>query len=117
MAILVRRLLPNPSFQTPDLIANTAIPTAPYAGNPAYNIQNVVWSENMTFAAPPNAATEAAWESLIPSGRGFIKHPVLAKETKAVAVFHELHCLVWLCPLLFPSPSTHLSIYPSLSFL
>ncbi|EFQ95298.1 hypothetical protein P3342_002233 [Pyrenophora teres f. teres] len=66
---------------------------APYANNPTHNLHNIVWSENTTFAASPNAATEAAWESLIPSGRGFIQHPALAKDTKAIAVFHELHCL------------------------
>ncbi|KAF7452518.1 DUF3328 domain containing protein [Pyrenophora tritici-repentis] len=70
----------------------TPFPPPPTPTTQRY-IQNVVWSENTTFAASPNAATEAAWKSLIPSGRGFIQHPVLAKDIKAIAVFHELHCL------------------------
>ncbi|KAH8624041.1 hypothetical protein IG631_20780 [Alternaria alternata] len=50
----------------------------------------------------------------MPQGRGFIQHPKLAKdgEVKAIAVFHEIHCLVWFRttsvhdPLLIESNST-----------
>jgi hypothetical protein len=38
--------------------------------------------------------------SLIPRGRGFVRHPKLAKVEKSVSVFHELHCLVSLHSLL-----------------
>ncbi|KAF2163210.1 hypothetical protein M409DRAFT_26254 [Zasmidium cellare ATCC 36951] len=36
----------------------------------------------------------AAWDSLIPKGRGWIKHPELNDgQLSSVSVFHQLHCL------------------------
>jgi hypothetical protein len=56
----------------------------------------VFWSENASFAAEPSVETQKTWDSIMPQGRGFIKHPKLAKdgEVKAIAVFHQIHCLV-----------------------
>ncbi|KAF1941075.1 hypothetical protein EJ02DRAFT_378558 [Clathrospora elynae] len=65
----------------------------PY-GSTHRNIRDVVWWENKTFTAEPSEESEKAWMSVIPIGRGFIDHPVLApKQMKCVSVFHELHCL------------------------
>jgi hypothetical protein len=74
----------------------------------------VWWSANASFAAEPSLETQETWESIMPQGRGFIQHPKLAKdgEVKAIAVFHEIHCLVWFRttsvhdPLLIESNST-----------
>jgi hypothetical protein len=63
-------------------------------------LKNVIWNANASFANEPSALTDAAWESLIPNGRGFVIHPKLAptdgedKKGKSVSVFHEIHCLV-----------------------
>ncbi|KAG9185804.1 hypothetical protein G6011_07135 [Alternaria panax] len=64
-------------------------------GSSHRNIGNVWWSVNASFAAEPSIETQKTWESIMPQGRGFIRHPKLAKdgEVKAVAVFHEIHCL------------------------
>ncbi|KAF2197122.1 hypothetical protein GQ43DRAFT_496994, partial [Delitschia confertaspora ATCC 74209] len=51
------------------------------------------WEPNNTFSSHPTPESEAAWQSLIPEGRGFITHPILAPHGKSIAVFHELHCL------------------------
>ncbi|RMZ67609.1 Tat pathway signal sequence [Pyrenophora seminiperda CCB06] len=67
----------------------------PYSPSPSHNIHNVLFSINSTYAAPPNADTQADWEKLLPRGRGFVQFPgLMAKgETRAVAVFCELRCL------------------------
>ncbi|OAG25532.1 hypothetical protein CC77DRAFT_1005130 [Alternaria alternata] len=64
-------------------------------GSSHRNINNVWWSANASFAAEPSLETQETWESIMPQGRGFIQHPKLAKdgEVKAIAVFHEIHCL------------------------
>jgi hypothetical protein len=58
-------------------------------------LPNVVWNKNPTFADTPSELTEAAWATLIPNRRGFIRHPKLtSSELKSVSAFHEIHCLV-----------------------
>jgi hypothetical protein len=70
------------------------IDTGPYDPNPEL-LQDVFWNENRTFADVSSKLTEIAWASLIPQGRGFIKHPRLSSnEMKSVSAFHEIHCLV-----------------------
>jgi hypothetical protein len=67
---------------------------APY-GHTQRMLRDVVWTHNSTFGSDPSAASEAAWQELIPLGRGFVRHARLTGgEEKSVSVFHELHCLV-----------------------
>ena len=77
----------------PHLYTDTNENKAPYASSHR-NIGGIVWQQNASFAAEPSPDTEAAWISLMPKGRGFVTHPVLAKEMKSISVFHEIHCLV-----------------------
>ncbi|KAJ4291108.1 hypothetical protein N0V90_010306 [Kalmusia sp. IMI 367209] len=51
------------------------------------------WYQNDTFTGSPSAHTEKAWEELIPLGRGFVIHPRLAPVQKAIAAYHQIHCL------------------------
>jgi hypothetical protein len=68
--------------------------TEPYDRSSAL-LQDVVWNKNRTFADAPSELTEAAWATLIPNGRGFIRHPRLtSNKLKSVSAFHETHCLV-----------------------
>lgn len=53
-----------------------------------------VFRYNATFAERPSVITDSAWESLFPAQGGFFKHPTIAPERSAFAVFHQLHCLV-----------------------
>ena len=48
---------------------------------------------NRTFGQPPSPESDAAWASLFPKQGGFFRHPSLATERSALAVFHQLHCL------------------------
>lgn len=48
---------------------------------------------NNTFALHPSAETEAAWDSLFPKGKGFVRHEKIAPETSGLVVYHGLHCL------------------------
>ena len=52
------------------------------------------WEHNLTFTQKPTPESEAAWNSIVPVGRGFIHHPELAPFISNIAVFHQLHCLV-----------------------
>ncbi|KAF1962132.1 hypothetical protein CC80DRAFT_358382, partial [Byssothecium circinans] len=52
-----------------------------------------VWQMNHTFADKPSPESEAAWQSIIPDGRGFVTHPTLAPTNASLSVFHEIHCL------------------------
>ncbi|PVH96853.1 hypothetical protein DM02DRAFT_658853 [Periconia macrospinosa] len=51
---------------------------------------------NETFTGPPSQDSNAAWENLIPPGRGFVR---IVNEDSGeegqycVSVFHQLHCL------------------------
>ncbi|KAI0415964.1 hypothetical protein F5X98DRAFT_376343 [Xylaria grammica] len=51
------------------------------------------WQHNLTFTQKPSASSEAAWNSIIPIGRGFVHHSQLAPFISNIAVFHQLHCL------------------------
>ncbi|RAR12422.1 hypothetical protein DDE82_000133 [Stemphylium lycopersici] len=64
----------------------------PYA-SPRYNVHDVVWQQNASYSGEPTEENDKTWADLIPDGRGFVRHPVLAKELKAVSVFHQIHCL------------------------
>lgn len=82
------------TFTRHDILKSyTDVSPAPF-GHTQRAIKDVVWQQNDTFAQEPSAITEKAWADLIPKGRGFVKHPKLAKELKSVSVFHEIHCLV-----------------------
>ena len=52
-----------------------------------------VWAHNLTFSQAPTPESEAAWNSLIPVGRGFIHQPEIAPFISNIAVFHQMHCL------------------------
>ena len=53
-----------------------------------------IFYHNRTFGAAPSNVSDAAWNSIFPEQGGFFKHPVLAPQRSAWAVFHQLHCLV-----------------------
>ncbi|KAL8729370.1 MAG: hypothetical protein Q9166_004763 [cf. Caloplaca sp. 2 TL-2023] len=55
--------------------------------------RNEVFRYNRTFGTAPSNASDAAWKSIFPEQGGFFKHPVIAPERSAWAVFHQLHCL------------------------
>lgn len=57
-------------------------------------MHDVVWQQNASYSGEPTEENDKTWADLIPDGRGFVRHPVLAKELKAVSVFHQIHCLV-----------------------
>ncbi|ORY05913.1 hypothetical protein BCR34DRAFT_490529, partial [Clohesyomyces aquaticus] len=59
---------------------------------PAGSIKKTFYYNRM-FSYPPDAKTDAAWDSVYPRGLGFIHHPVLAPNQSGLAVFHQLHCL------------------------
>ncbi|PYI04755.1 hypothetical protein BO78DRAFT_347040 [Aspergillus sclerotiicarbonarius CBS 121057] len=48
---------------------------------------------NSTFTLHPSPESDAAWDSLFPKGKGFVKHPTIAPETSGIVVYHGLHCL------------------------
>ncbi|KAI1465030.1 uncharacterized protein F4812DRAFT_128443 [Daldinia caldariorum] len=54
---------------------------------------HITWEHNLTFTQKPSPASEAAWASIIPAGRGFVHHPQLAPFISNIATFHQLHCL------------------------
>ncbi|KAI0855709.1 hypothetical protein F4860DRAFT_495537 [Xylaria cubensis] len=51
------------------------------------------WQHNLTFTQMPSPSSETAWNSIIPTGRGFVHHSQLAPFISNIAVFHQLHCL------------------------
>ncbi|KAJ6036382.1 hypothetical protein N7540_000661 [Penicillium herquei] len=53
----------------------------------------VLMEYNSTFSIHPSPETEAAWESLFPKGKGFVRHETIAPETSGLAVYHALHCV------------------------
>jgi hypothetical protein len=50
---------------------------------------------NGTFPQRSNPESDAAWDALFPEKLGFVQHPELAPNVAGIAVFHELHCLVY----------------------
>ena len=53
-----------------------------------------VFRYNRTFGSAPSDLTDRAWDALFPEQGGFFKHPTIAPQRSAFAVFHQLHCLV-----------------------
>ncbi|KAL8733396.1 MAG: hypothetical protein Q9181_003604 [Wetmoreana brouardii] len=53
--------------------------------------RNEIFRYNRTFGAAPSNASDAAWESIFPEQGGFFKHPIIAPQRSALAVFHQLH--------------------------
>ena len=53
-----------------------------------------VFHYNGTFGEAASNASNAAWSELFPKQGGFFKHPTIAPQRSAFAVFHQLHCLV-----------------------
>jgi hypothetical protein len=51
---------------------------------------------NSSFPQRPNDRSDAAWASIFPGKKGFIRHPELAPDVAGIAVFLELQCLVFL---------------------
>ncbi|CAG8977582.1 hypothetical protein HYALB_00008358 [Hymenoscyphus albidus] len=52
------------------------------------------WEHNLLFSQSPTAESEAAWNDLMPIGRGFIRPPeVTPPEITSIVAFHQLHCL------------------------
>ncbi|OOF98337.1 hypothetical protein ASPCADRAFT_128496 [Aspergillus carbonarius ITEM 5010] len=47
------------------------------------------------FEAPPepDIVQEPPWDSLLPKGLGYVRHPELAPQISVLGVFHSLHCL------------------------
>ncbi|KAG6999525.1 hypothetical protein G7Y79_00034g069480 [Physcia stellaris] len=63
--------------------------------DPGINLSNrkEIFRYNRTFGAAPSNLSNAAWASIFPEQGGFFKHPDLAPQRSAWAVFHQLHCL------------------------
>ena len=59
---------------------------------PSGNVK-VFMEYNSTFTLQPSAESNAAWDALFPTGKGFVKHPSIAPETSGLVVYHALHCL------------------------
>ena len=53
-----------------------------------------VFRYSRMFGSAPSDDSDTAWASLFPEQGGYFKHPVIAPERSAFAVFHQLHCLV-----------------------
>ncbi|CAI6277560.1 unnamed protein product [Periconia digitata] len=58
----------------------------------------VTFQEEAIFSGPPSDESNAAWDALIPLGRGFVElnssHTDTDREGRyCVSVFHQLHCL------------------------
>jgi len=78
-------------------ILKTPVPDIP--------IKKVTFEKNELFAERPNPETDAAWDKLLPPGRGFVfikdwkKYDLPPGEETdwgmiySVAVFHQMHCL------------------------
>ncbi|KJZ73894.1 hypothetical protein HIM_06787 [Hirsutella minnesotensis 3608] len=81
---------------------------------PAFQAVHVTFEKNATFSAPPSPASNAAWNSILPQGRGFVLVPDpkaynlgpgiptgAGPDRYGLSMFHQLHCLV-------SQPSSHL---------
>ncbi|KAM3074410.1 hypothetical protein ACMFMF_006423 [Clarireedia jacksonii] len=71
-----------------------SFPSKPTYGGllpPSGNV-TLIWEHNMTFSQAPTAESEAAWDTFVPPGRGFIHQPDIAPFISNIAVFHQLHC-------------------------
>ncbi|KAI1739625.1 hypothetical protein F4680DRAFT_466416 [Xylaria scruposa] len=61
---------------------------------PAAATTPLSFQEQPLYADVPNAASDSAWEELIPKGRGFVEISVSGHKGRyCVSVFHQLHCL------------------------
>lgn len=60
-----------------------------------------VFRYDRTFGDRPSNKSDEAWHALFPEQGGFFRHPKLAPKRSALAVYHQLHCLVKL-PRRFP---------------
>ncbi|KAJ5245944.1 hypothetical protein N7468_000927 [Penicillium chermesinum] len=54
--------------------------------------------------------SEEAWNALMPIGRGFVHHPHLAPFISGIAVFHQLHCLVRILLIDYPSQESIVTV-------
>lgn len=54
----------------------------------------VTFKYDRMYGERPSNSTDQAWGDLFPEQGGFFKHPDLAPKRSALAVFHQLHCLV-----------------------
>ncbi|KAH6675787.1 hypothetical protein B0J14DRAFT_372239 [Halenospora varia] len=52
-----------------------------------------IFRYNRTFGERPSNKTNKAWDELFPLQGGYFRHPRIALERSALAVFHQLHCL------------------------
>ena len=58
------------------------------------NTVSRVFQYDRIFGEAPSNLSDLAWQALFPEQGGFFKHPDIAPERSAFAVFHQLHCLV-----------------------
>ena len=59
----------------------------------AVNTISQTFHYDSNYGGRPSNETNAAWDSIFPAQGGFFKHPELAPQRSALAVFHQLHCL------------------------
>ncbi|KAF2873317.1 hypothetical protein BDV95DRAFT_566708 [Massariosphaeria phaeospora] len=71
-----------------------AVPRVPLS----YSARTFVHDERFAALPPKNGEAEKVWDSLLPKGLGYVKHPKFAPEDSTVSVFHQLHCLVIYSP-------------------
>ncbi|KAI1113184.1 hypothetical protein F5Y14DRAFT_226701 [Nemania sp. NC0429] len=61
---------------------------------PATSTVKVTFREEPLYVGAVSDASNTAWESLIPKGRGFVEVDSSGKKERyCVSVFHQLHCL------------------------
>jgi len=64
-----------------------------FKGIPELSDTVQVFRYNRTFGELPSNYSNQAWHDLFPEQGGFFKHPTIAPQRSAFAVFHQLHCL------------------------
>ncbi|KAI0867358.1 hypothetical protein GGS24DRAFT_515816 [Hypoxylon argillaceum] len=52
-----------------------------------------VFEYQKAFALPPSNESSLSWDSLFPSGQGFVANPEFSPLPGCLAVYHQLHCL------------------------
>ncbi|GAB7350328.1 hypothetical protein MBLNU459_g0960t1 [Dothideomycetes sp. NU459] len=72
---------------------------------PQMPMNTYTFQRNELFASPPSLESDAAWDSLLPKGRGFVfvedsqqyglpsGEKTYVGEIYSIALFHQLHCL------------------------
>jgi mycotoxin biosynthesis protein UstYa len=94
---------PVPQSKLPHIIPHIA--SSPLTRSPPVGMQKVIFEKHAVYSQRPNTVSNAAWDALLPEGRGFVYIPEWEKYDLppgqnttwgmiySVAVFHQMHCL------------------------